>query len=126
MYTLSEFEAKLYTYETIPTIKAINIFLTSPVFLPPSLLRDFLVAQMVRNLPARWETWVWSLGQKNPLEKGMATYSSILALRIPGTEEADRLHSRSMGSQRIGNDWATNTKSLFIIVGIIATCVKPT
>ena len=42
MYTLSEFEGKLYTYETIPTIKAINIFLTSPVFLPPSLLRDFL------------------------------------------------------------------------------------
>lgn len=41
MYTLSEFEDKLYTYETIPTIKTINIFLTSPVFLPPSLLRDF-------------------------------------------------------------------------------------
>ena len=41
MYTLSEFEGKLYTYETIPTIKAINIFLTSPVFLPLSLLRDF-------------------------------------------------------------------------------------
>ena len=43
-------------------------------------------------------------GGEDPLEKGMATYSSILALRIPWTEEADRLHSRSMGSQRIGND----------------------
>ena len=41
MYILSEFEDKSYTYETIPTIKAINIFLTSPVFLPLSLLRDF-------------------------------------------------------------------------------------
>ena len=42
-----------------------------------------LVAQMVTNLPATWETSVWSLGQEDPLEKGMATHSSILAWRIP-------------------------------------------
>ena len=46
-----------------------------------------LVAQMVKNLPAMWETWVQSLGQEDPLEKGMVTHSSILAWRIPWTEE---------------------------------------
>ena len=51
---------------------------------------------MVKNLPAM-QTWVHSLGQENPLEKGMVTHSSILAWRIPWTEEPDRL--QSMGSQ---------------------------
>ena len=46
-----------------------------------------LVAQMVKNLPAMQKTWVWSLGCADSLEKGMATHSSILAWRIPGTEE---------------------------------------
>ena len=49
----------------------------------------YLVAQMVKTLPAMQETWVQSLGQKDPLEKGMATHSSILAWRIPCTEEPD-------------------------------------
>ena len=53
----------------------------------------FLVAQVVRNLPAMQETWVKSLGQEDPLEKEMATYSSILACRIPWTEESGRLQS---------------------------------
>ena len=44
---------------------------------------DFLVAQLVKNLPARWETWVRSLGWEDPLEKGTATHSSIVAWRIP-------------------------------------------
>ena len=44
-----------------------------------------LVAQLVKNLPAMWETWVWSLGWEDPLEKGKATHSSILAWRIPWT-----------------------------------------
>ena len=44
-----------------------------------------LVAQLVKNLPAMWETWVQSLGWEDPLEKGMATHSSILARRIPWT-----------------------------------------
>ena len=42
-----------------------------------------LAAQLVKNLPAMWETWVWSLGWEDPLEKGKATHSSILAWRIP-------------------------------------------
>ena len=54
-----------------------------------------LVAQMVKNLPAMQETWVRFLGWENPLEKGMATCSSILAWRIPRTEELGRV--RSMG-----------------------------
>ena len=62
---------------------------------------------MVYNLPARWETWVPSLGQEDPLEKGMAMHSSILAWRIPWTEEPGGL--QSMGSQRVGYDRATNT-----------------
>ena len=55
-----------------------------------------LVAQMVKYLPAMWETWVQSLGQEDPLEKEMATHSSIHAWKIPWTEEPGRL--QSMGS----------------------------
>ena len=57
---------------------------------------------MVKCLPAMRETWVRSLGQEDPLEKGMATHSSILAWRIPWMEEPGRL--QSMGSQRVGHD----------------------
>ena len=46
---------------------------------------DSLVAQLVKNLPATWETWVWSLGWEDPLEKGTATHASILAWRLPWT-----------------------------------------
>ena len=48
-----------------------------------SILGASLLAQTVKNLPAMWETWVWSLHQEDPLEKGIATHSSILAWRIP-------------------------------------------
>ena len=58
----------------------------------------FLVAQMVKKLPAMRETWVPSLGQEDLLEKGMATHSCMLAWRIPWTEEPYGL--QSMGSQR--------------------------
>ena len=61
-----------------------------------------LVAQTVKNLPAMWETWVRSLGWKDPLEKEMATHCSILAWKIPWTEEPGRL--QFMGSQRVGHD----------------------
>ena len=54
---------------------------------------------MVKNLPAMWEMWVLSLSQKDPLEKGIATHSSILAWRIPRTEEPGEL--QSMGLQRV-------------------------
>ena len=50
-----------------------------------------LVTQTINNLPAKWETWVGSLGPEDPLEKGMATHSSILAWKIPWTEESGRL-----------------------------------
>ena len=55
-----------------------------------------LVAQQVKNLPAMWETWILSLGWEDPLEKGKATHSSILAWRIPC--------AKSMGSQRVRHD----------------------
>ena len=58
-----------------------------------------LVAQMVKHLPTTWETRVRSLGQEDPLEKEMATHSSVLAWRIPWTEEPGGL--QSMGSQRV-------------------------
>ena len=61
-----------------------------------------LVAQMVKKLPATQETWVQSLCQENPLEKEMAPHSSILAWRIPWTEEPGGL--LFMGSQRVGRD----------------------
>ena len=57
---------------------------------------------MVKNLAALQEIWVRSLGGEDPLEEGMATCSSILAWRIPQTEEPGRL--QSMGSQRVGHD----------------------
>jgi len=56
-----------------------------------------LVAQLVKNPPAMMETWVQSLGWENPLEKGKATHSSILAWKIPWTVQ-------SMGLQRVGHD----------------------
>ena len=60
------------------------------------------MAQTVKNLPAMWETGVRSLGWEDPLEKGMATHSSILVWRIPWLEELGGL--QFMGSQRVGHD----------------------
>ena len=57
---------------------------------------------MVKNLPAMQETQVRSLGPEDPLKKKMATHSSILAWRIPQTEEPGRI--QSMGSKRVGHD----------------------
>ena len=65
-----------------------------------------LVAQMVKRLPTMQETWVLSLGQEDPLEKKMATHSSLPAWEIPWMEECGRL--QSMGSQRVGHTWATS------------------
>ena len=58
-----------------------------------------LVSQTVKNMPAMRETWIWSLGWEDPLEKGMATHSSILAWEIS---------LQSMGSQRVEHSWVTN------------------
>ena len=60
------------------------------------------MAQLVKNLPATWEAWVQFLGWEDPLEKGKANHSSILAWRIPWREEPGRL--QSMGSQIVGHD----------------------
>ena len=62
---------------------------------------------MVKKVPAIQETRVRSLGQEDSLEKGMVTHSSILAWRMPGTEEPGRL--QSMGLERVGHDRVTNT-----------------
>ena len=79
------------------------------------------VAQMVKNLPAIWETWVWSLGWDDPLEKGKATHSSILAWRIPWTVE-------STESQRVRHNWVTFTTSLLYRCSTLRTqiCLPPT
>ena len=85
----------------------------------------FLVAQMVKNLPAMWETQIRSLGQEYPLEKGMATDSSILNWRITWTEEPGG--QMAMSSWRAGHDWATNTHTHYIYkcmnVYIYALCI---
>ena len=79
-------------------------------------LRDFPVVQMVKSLPAMRETWVWSLSREDPLEKEMATHSSILARKIPWMEEPVRL--QSIGSQRVGHDWATSL-SFFLVAQLV-------
>ena len=76
----------------------INLVYTSLMF----LLRAALVAQMAKNLPAKQETWVQSLGREDALEKGMATHSSVLAWKTLWTEEPGWL--QSMGSQRLRHD----------------------
>ena len=60
------------------------------------------MVQTVKRLPTMWETWVRSLGREDPLEKAMATHSSTLAWKIPGTEEPGGL--QSMESPRVGHD----------------------
>ena len=64
---------------------------------------------MVKNPPAVQEMWVQSLGQKDPLEKEMATHSSILAWEVPWTEEPSRI--QSMGLQRVGHNLATKQQT---------------
>ena len=83
-----------------------------------------LVAQMVKNLPAMWENWVWSLGPEDPLEKGMAARSSIFAWRIPWTKDPNGL--QSIGLQKVGYNWKTNTHTPSIGLGHRCTCENPT
>ena len=79
----------------------------------------FPIAHMVKNLPAMQETRVQSLGQEDPLETGMAIHSSVLAWRIPWTEEPGRLQSGDL--QRVGHDWATNTHNTFTYLSLGST-----
>ena len=71
-----------------------------------------MLAQTVKHLPVMWETWVQSLGREHPLEKEMATHSSILAWKIPWTEELGGL--QSTGSQRVEHDLATEQQTTTI------------
>ena len=85
-------------------------------------LKTTLVAQIVKNLSAMQDTWVWSLGWDDPLEKGMATHSIFLPGEFPWTEEPGRL--QSMGSQRVSHDWAQSTKlHKFIILQFCGSLV---
>ena len=70
-------------------------------------VKDFPSGSVVKNLPAVQETWVQFLSWEDPLEKGMATHSNILAWIIPWTEEPGEL--QSVWSQRVGHNWVTNT-----------------
>ena len=72
------------------------------------------MAQTVKHLPAMGETWVQSLGREDPLEKEMATRSSVLAWRIPRLEEPGGL--QSMGSQRVGHHWVFPLYSWFTML----------
>ena len=81
----------------------------SSVILEPKKIKSVtasLVAQMVKHLPAMWDTRVQSLGWEDLLEKDMATHSRTLAWKIPWTEEPGGL--QSMGSQRVRHDWSTS------------------
>ena len=71
-----------------------------------------LVVQMVKNLPATWETWFQSLGWEDPLEEGRAIHSSVPGWRIPWMEEPGGL--QSTGSQRVGHDWKTKHSTRII------------
>ena len=87
----------------------------------------FPVVQRVKNLPTMQETWVWPLGQEDPLEKGMAIHSNILAWRIPWTEEPGGLLCK--GSQRVGHNWATNNTATTMACGqvkstFIISCIS--
>ena len=76
-------------------------------YLPLTNVMGSLIAQTVKNLPAKQESRVWSLRQKDLLREGTGTHSSILAWRIPWPEEPGGL--QCMGSQRVRHDWVTNT-----------------
>ena len=106
---------KLRNYGTIPDsflvqhkhiciykIKKLDLLICLCIF-----MCNFLVPQMVKNLPAMQKTWIQSLGQEAPLEKGTAIHSSILAWIIPWTGQPGGL--QSMGLQRVGHDWETDT-----------------
>ena len=75
--------------------------------------RASLVAQRLKRLPAMLDTWVWFLGQEDPLEKEMATHSSILAWRIPWTEEP--VGYSPWGSEELRHDWATSLHFHFLM-----------
>ena len=100
---MSKFHSKLVTLKAKES-QAWQIHILN---LLGSLTWTSLVAQAVMHPPAKQETQDWFLGWEDPLDKEMATHSSIRAWRIPWTDEPGGLQSN--GSQRVGHAWATNT-----------------
>ena len=100
----------MYIYNTYVFIHTYNMYMCTYVYVHMCMYLYvhlyvfiyFPVAQTVKNLPAMQETWVQFLGQEDPLEKGMAIHSSILAWKIPWTEEPGR--PQFMGLQRVRHD----------------------
>ena len=93
------------SYRPAAELEVINpwvLYQVDPLSEVKGFITSKLVAQMVKNLPAMQETWIQSLGQKDPLEKGMATHSRILTWRTRWTEELGGL--QSMELQRVGCD----------------------
>ena len=86
---------------TFSEVTEIGFGLLSPIF---GLPRQHLWWRTHLSMQETKETWIWPLGYEDPLEKGMATHSSILAQRIPWTEEAGGL--QSIGLQRVRHDWS--------------------
>ena len=102
--------------------KCTEISLSGHVFRVYYDIYPSLVAQTVKNLPSVQKTWLWSLGWEDPLEKGMATHSSIRAWRIVWTEKPGGL--QSVGSQRVRHNWVTDTAQQRDIYGINETDLK--
>ena len=88
----------------------LNCISSSIIILFERYLWACLVAQPVKRLPAMWETWVQSLGQKIPWRRKWQPTPVLLPGKFPWTEEPGRL--QSMGSQRVGHDWATSLSLL--------------
>ena len=78
--------------------------------------------QMVKNMPAMQETWVRSLGWEDPLEKGMATHSCILAWEISRTEEPGGL--QFMGSQRVGHDLVSKAMISLLVLSFFTSAIE--
>ena len=81
--TILPFHFKIYIYWGLIDLQCCFSFKCTAKWISYTFIHSSLVAQMVKTLPAMWETWIWSLGWEDPLKMGMVTDSSILACRIP-------------------------------------------
>ena len=124
-------------FQAFPNLCPHKVFQVHLISFLPKLWTSLLVAQTVKNPPAMGETQIWSLGWEDPLEKGKATHSNILAWKFSWTEEPGGL--QSMGSQWVRHCWETNTSPfihtdiylcsslqlmLFIFLRLLWTCTK--
>ena len=100
----------IHTFPIVKSLSRFRLFVTPWTVAykaPLSVEFSFTVAQLVKNPPAMWETWVWSLGWEDPLEKGKATHSSILVWRIQRTVQ-------SMGLQRDTMECLSNSRQFYL------------